>query len=191
MRNVLAVAATTAVGMALISCSEPPAVSSFTTSRMVYESPARIERAPLPPPVGYASPTSKTPTPLALSGHSPDDDGSEPKATTAGEWRSSPRWAAVKGQDCIVIKQDAQAKFAAADTAKVRIQNCSKEDLRAGQEVSASPSAPQEPRSSPPSPESELPSGSDEAFPSPSNPQTLPPSENLSDGAIEPWTGAI
>jgi hypothetical protein len=177
-----------AVGMALISCSEPPAVSSPTTSRMVYEPPARIERAPLPPPVGYASATSNTPTPLALSGHSPDDDGSEPKATTAGEWRSSPRWAAVKGQDCIVIEQDAQAKFAAADTAKVKIQNCSKEDLRVIQEVGASQSAAEEPGSSP-SPQSELPFGSDE--PSPANPPTLPPSENPSDGAIEPWTGAI
>jgi hypothetical protein len=189
VRKVLAVTAITAVGMALISCSEPPTAYAPTTSRMVYEPPAQIERAPLPPPLGYASTTSKTPAPLALSAKPPDDDGSEPKATTAGEWRSSPRWAAVKGQDCIVIEQDAQAKFAAADTAKVKIQNCSKEDLRAGQEVSASQSTAQEPGSSPRSPESKLPSGSDE--PSPSNPPTLPPSENPSDGAIEPWTGAI
>ena len=190
MRKMLVVAATTAVGMGLISCSEPAAVYSPASSRMVYEPLARIERAPLSPPVGYTSEAGNAPTPLVPYGGSPDE-GSKPKGTTPGEWRSSPRWAAVKGQDCIVIKQDAQAKFAAADTAKVRIQNCSKEDLRAGQEVSASQSAPQEPRSSPPSPESELPSGSDEPFLSPSNPQTLPPSENLSDGAIEPWTGAI
>jgi hypothetical protein len=153
---------------------------------MVYEPPAQIERAPLPPPLAYASATNKTPAPWALSGHSPDDDGSKSKAT-AGEWRSSPRWAAVKGQDCIVIEPDAQAKFAAADSAKVKIQNCSKEDLRVIQEVGASQSAAQE--SSPRSPQSELPFGSDE--PSPANPPTLPPSENPSDGAIEPWTGAI
>ena len=63
MQKVLAVAATMAVGMALISCSETPAVYSPTTSRMVYEPPAQIERAPLPPPLAYASATNKTPLP--------------------------------------------------------------------------------------------------------------------------------
>jgi hypothetical protein len=188
MRNVVAVAATMAVGMGLISCSEPPAVSSAATSRMFYEPPTRIERSPLPPPPGYASATTKTPTPLALSGHSPDDDQSEPNAAIAGEWRSSPRWAAVKGQGCIVVQQDAQAKLAVADTAKTKIGKCSKEDLDAGHGVTAFP----QPGSSSNSDEPGLGSGSDES--QPSNPYSSPsttPHENRSDGTIEPWTGDI
>jgi hypothetical protein len=72
-----------------------------------------------------------------------------------------------------VIEQEAQDKSAAADTAKVKIQNCSKEDLRGSQEIAASQSAAQEPGSWPRSPQSKLPFGSDE--PSPSDPPTLPP----------------
>jgi hypothetical protein len=180
VRKVLVVTATTAVGMALISCSEPPAVYSPTTSRMAYEPSARIARAPLPPPVGYASGTGNA------------REGSEPKATPPGEWRSSPRWAAVKGQDCVVVEQDPRAKFAAAEAAKVKVGNCSKEDLDAGHEVSAIHPHAHKPDSSANSHEPELPSRSDE--PSPSNPYPsppTPPSENRSEGAIEPWTGAI
>ena len=44
-------------------------------------------------------------------------------------WRASPRWAAVKGEGCIVVEQDPQAKFAdQAEAAKFRVENCSKED---------------------------------------------------------------
>jgi hypothetical protein len=171
MRKVLVVTAITAVGMALLSCSEPPAVSSPTTNRLVYEPSARIARTPLPPPE--------------------HDEASEPKATAEG-WLASPRWAAVKGQDCIVVEQDAQAKFAAqAEAAKVKVGDCSKEDLDAGHEVSASQSNAHEPGSSPNSHEPEWPSGSEE--PSPSNPYgspATPPTEG-SNGTIEPWTGAI
>jgi hypothetical protein len=53
------------------------------------------------------------------------NEGAEPQ--TAAHWRASPRWAAVKGEGCIVVEQDPQAKFAAqAEAAKV--ENCSKED---------------------------------------------------------------
>ena len=192
MRKVVAVTATMAVGMGLISCSEPPAVSSHTISRMFYEPPARIERSPLPPPPGYASATTKTPTPLAISGHSPDDDQSEPNPAIAGEWRSSPRWAAVMGQGCIVVEQDAQTKLAAADTAKTKIGKCSKEDLDAGHGVTALHSNAHKSGSSSNSDEPGLRSGSDES--EPSNPYSSPsttPHENRSDGTIEPWTGDI
>jgi hypothetical protein len=191
VRKVLVVTATTAVGMALISCSEPPAVYSPTTSRMVYEPLARVDRAPLPPPVGHESAAGNGPTPLAPYGRSPDE-GSARKATPPGEWRSSPRWAAVKGQDCVVVEQDPQAKFAAAEAAKVKVGNCSKEDLDGGHELSAIHPPAHKPDSSANSHEPELPSRSDE--PSPSNPYPsppTPPSENRSEGAIEPWTGAI
>ena len=58
MRKVLVVTATTSVGMALLACSgpRPSAVDSATTSPVIYERSARVARAPLSPPVGYASP---------------------------------------------------------------------------------------------------------------------------------------
>ncbi len=110
MRKVLVVTITMTVGMALLSCTAPgpPAVHATPTPPMVYESPAKIARAPLPRPVGYASPQT---------------------AAQLG-WRASPRWNAVKGEGCIVVEQDPQAEFAAQTTAaKVRVKECSKEDI--------------------------------------------------------------
>jgi hypothetical protein len=191
VRKVLVVTATTAVGMGLISCSDPAAVYSPASSRMVYEPLARIERAPLAPPAGYTSEASNVPTPLVPYDGS-SDEGSKPKATTPGEWRSSPRWAAVKGQGCIVVEQDAHTKLPPKQAAKVKVGNCSKNDIDAHHGVSPTDANANEPRPSPNSHESELHSGSDE--PSPSNPYSSTPrapSENRSDGAIEPWTGDI
>jgi hypothetical protein len=188
VRKVLIVTATTAVGITLISCSEPAAVYSPASSRMVYEPSARIARAPLPPLVGYTSEAGNAPKPLVpYSGTT--EEGSKPKATTPGQWRSSPRWAAVKGQGCIVVEQDAHAKFAPAATAKPKAGNCSKNDVDTRHGNSASDSNANAPRPTPNSQESESYSGSDQ--PSPSNlyssPPT-PPAENRS-GAIEPWRG--
>jgi len=191
VRKVLVVTATTAVGMGLISCSDPAAVYSPASSRMAYQPLARIERAPLAPPAGYTSEASNVPTPLVPYGGS-SDEGSKPKATTPGEWRSSPRWAAVKGQGCIVVEQDAHTKLAPGEGAKVKVGNCSKNDIDAHHGVSPTDPNADTPRPSPNSHESGLHSGSDE--PSPSNPYSSPPthpSENRSDGAIEPWTGDI
>jgi hypothetical protein len=153
---------------------------------MVYEPSARIARAPLPPPVGYTSEAGNAPKPLVPYGGT-TDEGSKPKATTPGEWRSSPRWAAVKGQGCIVVEQDAHANFAPAEAAKPKVGNCSKNGTRQGN--SATDSNANAPRLTPNSHELELHSGSDQ--PSPSNlyssPPT-PPAENRS-GTIEPWRG--
>ena len=123
MRKVLVVTATTSVGMALLACSgpRPSAVDSATTSPVIYERSARVARAPLSPPVGYTSPPRNT-TPLAPYGHSANE-GADPQAAARGEWRASPRWADVKGKGCIVVEQEA-------------VENCSKEDLDAGHEVS-------------------------------------------------------
>jgi hypothetical protein len=178
VRKVLTLAATLAVCLALSSCTEPSSVSA-QTSRMASEPPARIERAPLPPPVGYASATSESPMAVARSGNSRDYPVAE--ASTPGKWRSSPRWAAIRGQGCIVVEQHAQSKLAKPDNAEV--QNCSKED--AGQEVSASQSPAEKLMASPRAPEPVLPSESDDYSPAP------PTSEDQSDGAIESWTGAI
>jgi hypothetical protein len=132
MRRVLVVTATTAVGIALLSCTapQPSAVHSPTTTPMINEPSAPVVRAPLSPPVGYASPPplTKSPTPLAPYANSPNE-GAEPQPAPHGVWRTSPRWAAVKGEGCIVVEQDPQARFAAqAEAAEARVENCSKED---------------------------------------------------------------
>jgi hypothetical protein len=185
VRKMLVVTATTAVGMALLACSgpRPSAVYSATTSPMVYDPSARVARAPLSPPVGYASPPRNSPTPLASYGHSANE-GAEPQAAAPGDWRASPRWAAVKGKGCIVVEQE---------TAKAKVENCSKEDVDAGHEVSAQHSNAYGPGASPNAHEPGWPSGSDEPSPSPrSNPSApTPPTEHRSKGIIEPWTGAI
>jgi hypothetical protein len=188
VRKVLIVTATTAVGMGLISCSEPAAVYSPASNRMVYEPSARIARVPLPPPVGYTSEAGHAPKPVVPYGGT-TDEGSKPKATTPGEWRSSPRWAAVKGQGCIVVEQDSHAKVAPAEAAKPKVGNCSKNDLDPRHGNSVSDSNANAPWPTPNSHESELHSGSDQR--SPSNPYSsppTPPAENRS-GAIEPWRG--
>jgi hypothetical protein len=117
MRKVLVVTSTTIVGMALLSCTAPQPSAPL----MAYEPPAPVVHAPLPPPVGYASPT-----PLAPYANSPNE-GAEPQ--TAAHWHASPRWAAVKGQGCIVVEQDPRAKLAdQSEAAKVRVEKCSKQD---------------------------------------------------------------
>jgi hypothetical protein len=180
VRKVLVVTATTSVGMALLACSgpRPSAVDSATTSPVIYERSARVARAPLSPPVGYASPPRNT-TPLAPYSHSANE-GADLQAAARGEWRASPRWADVKGKGCIVVEQEA-------------VENCSKEDLDAGHEVSAQHSNAHGPGASANSHEPEWPSGVDEPSPSPrSNPSApTPQTEDRSKGIIEPWTGAI
>ncbi len=119
MRKVLVVTPATIVGMALLSCTAPgpPAVHATPTSAMGYEPPAKIARAPLPRPMGYAAP----PRPGGYAA---------PQTAAQLGWRASPRWNAVKGEGCIVVEQDPQAEFAAQTTAaKVRVKECSKEDI--------------------------------------------------------------
>ena len=141
MRRVLVVTATVAVGLALLSCTVPQssAVNTPTTTPMFNEPLAPVVRAPLLPPAGYASPPPLTdsPTPLAPYANSPNE-GTEPETAAQGVWRASPRWAAVTGEGCIAVEQDPQAKFAApAGAAKVRVEDCSKED--AGDPIPAPP----------------------------------------------------
>jgi hypothetical protein len=71
-----------------------------------------------------------SPPPLLPYGNSPYAR-SEPQTAVHTVWRASPRWAAVKGKDRTVVKQDPQAKFKAAKAkaAKVGVENLSKEDV--------------------------------------------------------------
>ena len=131
MRKVLMVTAAMAIGATLLSCTAPqrPIADAPSAPPMSYEPLAPVARTPLSPPVGYvgyASPPRLTnsPTSLAPYGNSLDE-GAEPQTAAHGVWRASPRWAAVKGEGCIVVGQD-QAK-----ATKVTVDNCSKADIDA------------------------------------------------------------
>jgi hypothetical protein len=65
---------------------------------MAYGPRGQIDRAPLPPPAGYVpAPTQISPT-----------KGSGVQAADHPGWHASPRWAAVKGENCIEVEQDPQ-----------------------------------------------------------------------------------
>jgi hypothetical protein len=137
VRKVLIVTTTAAVGMALLSCTAPrtPVAYAPSASPIAYQRLAPVVHAPLPPPVGYASPPPlmiNSPPPLAPDGNSAYARPEPPTADDMG-WHASPRWAAVKGKDRTLVKQDPQAKFKAAQAkaAKVGVENLSKEDLTA------------------------------------------------------------
>ena len=99
LRKVLALAASAAVGTALLSCSEtrPPANESAAMGAVSYEHRAPVVRAPLAPPVTYASPP-----------------------TGPVGWNASPRWSAVRGDGCVEVEQDPEGKF--------KVENCLNED---------------------------------------------------------------
>jgi hypothetical protein len=89
--------------------------------------------AAAPPPPGYASsapPMIPSPRPPAPYGNS-TYARSEPQTAGNLVWRTSPRWATIRGKDHAVAKQDPQAKFKAAQAkaAKVGVENLSKDDV--------------------------------------------------------------
>ena len=137
MRKVLRVTATTAVGMALLSCTapRPPVVYAPAPPPIAYAPPAAVVHAPLPPPVDYAPPppVAYSHPPSRPYGNSAYARSETPLQTTAHMvWRTSPRWAAVNGKArTSVVKPDPQAKFKAAraKAAKVGVENLSKEDV--------------------------------------------------------------
>jgi len=121
LRNTFVATLATATGMALLSCSamQPSTVHSSTNST-VYEPLAPIVRSSLPAPAGYASasapPNSKTPSPDVFP-----SEAAGAEAASFGKWRESPRWAAIKGDGCIVVDQEPAAQ---TGTAKFRVDNC-------------------------------------------------------------------
>jgi hypothetical protein len=91
---------------------------------MVYEPSAPIARTPLSDLVGSASSSqlnSETPTPT----YGGPQDAVDLEDAGVGAWRASTRWAAVKGDGCIVVEQDSNAE---AGAAKFRINRCSQQD---------------------------------------------------------------
>jgi hypothetical protein len=135
VRKVLIATATTAVGTALLSCTapQPSVVNEPPAPPMTYEPLAPVVHAPLAPPAGYASTPPRTinsPPPLASDGNSAYGRSEQPTEDNM-VWHTSPRWAAIMGNDRTVIEQDPQAKFKAAQAkaAKVGVENLSEEDL--------------------------------------------------------------
>ena len=86
-------------------------------------------------------PPTNSPAPLVPYASS-YNQGADPQQTSAhGMWRASPSWAAVKGDGCFAVDQVPQDKSAAqSETAKFRVEKCSKEDTdpnpRAARETS-------------------------------------------------------
>jgi hypothetical protein len=112
------------MSLALLACSEPHASGqSGTTGSLGYESPAPVARAPLAPLQGYAGP--------------PSSRAGEPAGgtTAAPGWQASPRWAAIKGNGCIEVEPDPQAKSAGGNGMKVEA--CGGEKVKAPQQGQA------------------------------------------------------
>jgi hypothetical protein len=128
MGRIAVIAATTVVGIALLSCDAPqPSAGHSSTIKPVYEPLAPVVRAPLSPPVGYASPPPQTNLPMPLAPHA--SSLNESGAARIDAWRASQRWAAVTGEGCIVVEQTPQTNVAApSDAAKVKVEKCSKKD---------------------------------------------------------------
>jgi len=103
MRKLLTCLLIAAAGMASLSCDAPQANAPSAPS-VAYEPPAPIDRAPLPPPPGSASAAEVTP-PAEADGSSPDAGSTLPSSGRM-IWHTSPRWAAVKGNDQIEVEQD-------------------------------------------------------------------------------------
>ena len=129
-QKALGVTITTAAGIALLSCSalQPSAGDSSSTSLTVYEPSAPIIRAPLSPPMGSSFQSLARSS--APSVGNTNSRGADLRTPPHGTWRASPRWAAVKGDGCIVVEQNPESKIAAeAHARKFRVENCSQEDL--------------------------------------------------------------
>jgi hypothetical protein len=109
VRKVLTIVAMLAAGAALPSCTTDRAE---TASAPAYERSAHIDRAPLPPQ-GYAPDT----TPVVPSGSYTDFSNENGTLETGGRltWRASPRWSAVKGNDCVSVEQNARGEFDVAN----------------------------------------------------------------------------
>jgi hypothetical protein len=110
MRKALTVVAMLAAGAALPSCTTDQA--SETASAPAFER-SHIDRAPLPPPQGYAPDT----TSAVPSGSYTDfsNENGTPETGRQLTWRASPRWSAVKGNDCVSVEQNVRGQFDVAN----------------------------------------------------------------------------
>ena len=132
MRKVLVVTATTAVGIALLSCTapQPSAVNSPTTTSIDQrafgvESFVRLYHPRLAMRLDRLSQVPRRRW-CRMPMHPMKVPRCRRHRRVLGGL-SPPRWAAVKGDGCIVVDQYPQAKFAApAEAAKARIEDLPK-----------------------------------------------------------------
>ena len=116
MRTVTSIAMAAAASLVLSSCSEPRASAQPTaTGSLGYESPAPVARAPLAPLQGYAASPALPPA------------GGTAGETRAPGWQASPRWAAIKGNGCIEVEPDPQAKSGRG----MKVETCGGEKAKA------------------------------------------------------------
>jgi hypothetical protein len=120
LREGLIVSVTMAVGITLQSCSAQQPSPPASKNSPVFETSTSVVRVPLAPPIGYApqEPLFNAPMPPVSAESSFAD---EAQNVDAGAWRESPRWAAIRGDGCVVAKQDD------GSSANIRVEHCSEE----------------------------------------------------------------
>jgi hypothetical protein len=111
LRRALSVVAMLVAGAVLPSCTTDQ--TSDTASAPVFERSAHIDRAPLPPPQGYAPDTTSAVPSGNYAG--PSNGTGAPDVGERLNWQASPRWNAVKGNDCVSVEQNARGEFDVAD----------------------------------------------------------------------------
>ena len=135
VRKVLRVTATTAIGLALLSCAPRPPVVYAPPSPVVYAPSSPVVRAPLPPTADYthqpSRPTHSRPPSVSYGASTYAEPEARLQAGSRMVWRTSPRWAAVKKKNrTSAAKPDPLAKFKAAHkAAKVGVENLTNEDI--------------------------------------------------------------
>jgi hypothetical protein len=136
MRKVVHVTAVAAAGLVLLACNRPPerqAVAYAPPPAQAYgnASYAHVGMPPALPPRRRAEVPPQVPPPHA------NDDGSYGRADVPEQeqrlvWKSSPRWATVKGEvNTPAVKRVSQTKFkdAQAKAEKVGVENLTGEDI--------------------------------------------------------------
>jgi hypothetical protein len=127
--HLLVVLAMIMVAIASLSCSAlQPSTARSSASAPVFETSGSVVRVPLSPPAGYQPPTQvSTASASSASFEGSFNHGRETGAV--GKWRASPRWAAIRGNGCVVVEQDRQTDSAVGtNSAKFRVERCSKEN---------------------------------------------------------------
>jgi hypothetical protein len=121
VRTALVLTSTMAVGAALLSCSAPQSSTALSPATAVSQRSEPIVRAPLAPPVGYASPPVTARAASASYANS--------YRGGVGVWHVSPNWTAVEGDGCIVVEEKPHDESSLqSGAAKFKVKKCSKED---------------------------------------------------------------
>jgi len=143
MRKVVHVTAVAAAGLVLLACNRPPerqAVAYAPPPAQTYgnASYAHVGMPPALPPRTYGgAPYGRADVPPQVPPPHANDDASYGQADVPQQeqrlvWKSSPRWATVKGEaNTPAVKRVSQTKFkdAQAKAEKVGVENLTSEDI--------------------------------------------------------------